>query len=453
MIGDDRFDARLADWFQGGPFTAPGRGVDAAIAHAWAHPRGRLRWALPWLRPRRTRPSESVLPAPVVRVGPTFRLAWAIAAITLLLLALFGSALVASRWLAVAPLPGNGLLAFSYEDDVWTVSPDGSATRNITASADEIETAPTWSPDGRWLAVRVQGAQVSLFRIDVMRPDGTGRRAISGVTSATQGPLAWSPDSRLVAVAIGETLTARVTLLDVDGREQPRVVGAIPGSWPAFSPDGDRLAFVGLPDGEGRRDLYVADVASGSTVRLTGPWNTQAGLISHPSWAGGGRSIVFDAGIAEGGTLAHYVYAIDADGSHLRSVSTASGWRSEHEFGTAPVVGPDGRNVAFSGQGSVWTVGLDADGAAVTLGRQSGPDGIEWSPDGTSVAYLDWASCETKPGEASSTGACLQAIRVAGPDRYGTYATWTAPAASPADAGAPPDFTWDLSWQPMPLER
>lgn len=450
MIRDDDFALRLAGWLEEGPFEAPARGVEAAIAHARAHPRDRARWELPWLRSRR-RSEDGLPPVPVERVRPPLRLAWVVV-LVLVLLALGATAFVASRRLAVVvppTLPGNGLLAFSYEGDVWTVSPTGGNAHDVTASANETETAPAWSPDGRWLAVRVQGGSTSLFRIDVMRPDGSERRPISWTTSSTQGSLAWSPDSRFVAVGFGEAETAQVTLFDITGLEQPRTLGEVAGSSPIYSPDGERIAFVGLPPGEGRRDLFVADVDDGSTIRLTGPGILTPTLVSHPSWAEGGRTIVFDAGHAEAGVMVHAVYSIAVDGTDLRPVGPPGDWRSDREFGAAPVVAPDGHTVAFSGAGAVQEVTLEVDDRVTELGRQAGPDGIEWSPDGRSIAYLDWAACDPGPGGGSSMNVCLDSLAMVGPVRYGTTTIWTAPDRAPA-AGPPPTFTWDLSWQPLP---
>src|SRR5262245_37492606 len=49
------------------------------------------------------------------------------------------------------PAPSGERIAFSYANDLWTAALDGSAVRQLT-SHPGIESGPSYSPDGRWIA-------------------------------------------------------------------------------------------------------------------------------------------------------------------------------------------------------------------------------------------------------------------------------------------------------------
>ena len=56
---------------------------------------------------------------------------------------------------------------------------------------------------------------------------------------------------------------------------------------PTFSPEGDRLAFVGISGGIS--DLYVVDIETEDVTQLTNDKYT----VLHPSWSPDGQSIVY----------------------------------------------------------------------------------------------------------------------------------------------------------------
>jgi TolB protein len=60
----------------------------------------------------------------------------------------------------------------------------------LTKNSDADDFAPTWSPDGQWIAfTRIQDQQANIM---VMRSDGTEVRQLT-TTGAESAP-AWSPD-------------------------------------------------------------------------------------------------------------------------------------------------------------------------------------------------------------------------------------------------------------------
>jgi hypothetical protein len=103
----------------------------------------------------------------------------------------------------LAAFKGHGRLAFIWNHDLYVLKGDQSTLRKIASSAN----APTWSPDGRWLAY------VSLSRSDtnvgtLQIADSAGRVASTGGLRANvrRGDFEWSPTTDvLVVTPIGPT--------------------------------------------------------------------------------------------------------------------------------------------------------------------------------------------------------------------------------------------------------
>jgi Tol biopolymer transport system component len=137
--------------------------------------------------------------------------------------------------------------------DLWLVSAGtGRALRLTTTPLSEA--APSWSPNGRWIAFFSEGRRLPyrIWRLTV---------ATKRVTQLTSGSPAaaypsWSPDSRRIAYTLG----ARVAVMDADGSHKH--VLRLFGARPHWSPDGRWLVYVAngdlfkaRPDGSGRRQL------------------------------------------------------------------------------------------------------------------------------------------------------------------------------------------------------
>jgi hypothetical protein len=113
----------------------------------------------------------------------------------------------------------------------------------------------------------------------------------------------------------------------------------------SFSSDGRRLAYV---DGrEGQRGIYVADADGSNAVRLTDQVND-----SWPNWSPDGAKIAFvgtrfdpSLGFCHPGVYADCftdIYTMDADGSDITDVTNDPGWES------GPAWSPDGMRIAFA---------------------------------------------------------------------------------------------------------
>ena len=217
--------------------------------------------------------------------------------------------------------------------DVWMVSWDGNQQIQVTSSP-EGESAPRWSPDGKYLSFissryGAKGGQVWLL-------NRAGGEAIK-LTDVKPGvsDYAWSPDSkRLVLVVEDPDPLDKDELEKPDDKKTPKpivldryrfkadVSGFLrgershlylfdidakkaeiltPGSFeeeaPAWSPDGKQIAFI-RAHGEGEafdrmpnRDLFVIDARAGAQPRRLTTTTAEEG--GRPAWSPDGTQIAY----------------------------------------------------------------------------------------------------------------------------------------------------------------
>ncbi len=148
---------------------------------------------------------------------------------------------------------------------------------------------------------------------------------------------------------------------------------------PAWSPDGNRIAFESTADG--KRSIFVMQADGQGLRRLTDAGGTAGD--SSPSWSPTGDRIAF-ASERDGNSE---IYVVGADGSGVKRLTDNPATDS------SPAWSPDGSRIAFisdrdGGQAGVWAMAADGSaparlvpGPAVAGARPS------WSPDGRSIAF------------------------------------------------------------------
>ncbi|RIK45311.1 MAG: hypothetical protein DCC58_06800 [Chloroflexi bacterium] len=153
---------------------------------------------------------------------------------------------------------------------LYVVDVASGARRQLTDEAHQ-HSAPAWSPDGRWIAVRMDNWATEA-RVVHLVPVGTGNRRTIALESGGFSVFAWSPSGAQIALAGEERpLTGQpdwylYTLADDSLRRLTDDLLCLP-DWeaPAWLDD-TTLLFGG--DREGMSRLYTLDTATGAVVEV-----------------------------------------------------------------------------------------------------------------------------------------------------------------------------------------
>ena len=191
--------------------------------------------------------------------------------------------------------------------DVYVQRVGGHNPINLTADCPKDDTGPAFSPDGERIAFHSDCEGGGLF---VMGATGESRRRVADFGYDPT----WSPDGRSIAVASEPTLNplsrnaeSALSIIDLASGGK-RLLLDQDAMQPAWSPDGRRIAFWNLrggPGGTGRRDIWTVAASGGPAVEVT----NDEDVDWSPVWSPDSRYLYFSSG--RGGTLNLWRLRID----------------------------------------------------------------------------------------------------------------------------------------------
>jgi dipeptidyl aminopeptidase/acylaminoacyl peptidase len=312
--------------------------------------------------------------------------------------------------MAVVAVARPDLEVDEYRSQLWAVPTDGSAPARPVTSG-HLDSAPAFSPDGRWLAF-LSAEPGGRPQVWLLPTAGGEPRRLTGHHLGA-GPPIWAPDSRRLAYVARVPEQGRYGTADGvgPGAEPPRLITTL-----QYRLDG--VGFLA----DRRSQVFVLDLPadfSDDTAPLPEPVQVTTGDADceDVTWRADGAELAFVSARHPRADrdLVRDVYAIAPDGSGLRRVTALRG---------------DCALPSYAGEELVVTAvpDLGADGLDF-VGRQAVPCRV--APDGALIPLLDPE--EHQRGDETPATVVADGAVLAGIERRGSVELLRVPL----DGGAP----------------
>lgn len=206
---------------------------------------------------------------------------------------------------------GDQLALTGYRNGAWglyLIEPDGSNVRPLITNENYIS-SPAWSSDGQKIAFSFSAQDA--VGIYVINNDGTGLQRLTSSSSTQDRSPTWSPDGkRLAYVSQDDGFMLYTT--DPDGGNRITMARDVVG--PDWSPDGQFIVYRGTPPAIFKLPVNTPSMPQLLTKR-TVSFVDGADLDGYPAWSPDGQAIAFYS--QRSGKVGIYVMSIDGTDERL----------------------------------------------------------------------------------------------------------------------------------------
>jgi hypothetical protein len=373
MTLNDGFDRTVSDWLD----QQAGRGAPGYLDEVLSQTT-RTRQRPAWSSLERWLPVQTT-----VRFASVPRVAWALALVVALLIALGAALLLAgsrTRLLEPFGLARNGLVVYGATDgDIYVLDPATGRTRALITGP-TVDGSPEYLRDGSRFSFLRESDVPDRPVLMVANADGSSVRALTEPLANLQA-FAWSADGSRAIVISDVAGSTAMRIVDVDGSASPTVLAiGMAADSPSWRPSGRDLVFRGLKDG--LYGLYTVR-SDGTGLRLIVPTTPNDTDLMSPALSPDGTKLAYSRWETDHGVI----HVVDVD-SGVDEIPSFDGRPAD----LAPAWSPEATRLVFEryfGGYYHLAVAPAAGGHVVEIGPAmlDGTNGaaFEFSPDGTQV--------------------------------------------------------------------
>ena len=234
--------------------------------------------------------------------------------------------------------------------EIYVMNVDGTHPINLTQSPERADFSSSWSPDGKQIAFtsdegwKWDGSGGSHRNIWVMDADGGNPRNLTNHGAKDVSP-DWSPDGMQIAFESNRDgdweanfgAPSDIYAMTPDGVNLINLTNhpAADGN-PAWSPDGNQIAFESNRDGDENWEIYVMNADGTNPINLT----NHPAIDRGPAWSPDGKRIAFssnrDGDWEEKPNDNWEVFVMNPDGANPINTTNHPKWDSQPSWEPAP---------------------------------------------------------------------------------------------------------------------